>query len=438
MEYFLVGDVQVDVGKRAGQDAAGGDKAVREHLHRNGEAVHGGKAQQHVGEIGDGGAAPRGGDDAAHGFGAADDLIVQQEVIGHVGGGHNLRLIADAFQPRRLFFLAHALRIARPFGVDRVQILPVALVLRQLRVDRRQLLRAVEGHVLKGEEHIGVFYGLGNLCLREYALLTEAAHGFLAVGIVKIPAFLVLVLDVVGLQALVAQRRVLRQDEVAVRAEDQRDAVFAVQGEDEAVDFLLLFGVVILHFQHEGSAEVLKEPQDQLFSFGQAVLVDAGDAGGGDEHVPGVEGQQQLHVHARAVIVAAEVGLGEGEVQVVHALFRSGRQDDMAVGIVLLAAVFDEVRLGHIAPLETVFFRDQRALAVIALRAVGAGGQDGVPQFPGAPRVVLLRGYGVCKHEIGEIVVLVVVLVDHGRLPLFMMVSPMGQWSRTEQIQRQK
>ena len=110
----------------------------------------------------------------------------------------------------------------------------------------------------------------------------------------------------------------------------------------------------------------------------------------------------------------------------------------MAVGAVLLAAVLDEVRLGHIAPLEAVFFRDQRALAVIALRAVGAGGQDGVPQFPGAPRVVLLRGYGVCKHEIGEIVVLVVVLVDHGRLPLLMMVSPMGQWSRTEQIQRQK
>ena len=74
--------------------------------------------------------------------------------------------------------------------------------------------------------------------------------------------------------------------------------------------------------------------------------------------IPGVEGQQQLHVHTRTVIVAAEVGLGEGEVQVVYALFRFGRQDDMAVGTVLLAAVFDEVRLGHIAPLEAVFFRD--------------------------------------------------------------------------------
>lgn len=61
-----------------------------------------------------------------------------------------------------------------------------------------------------------------------------------------------------------------------------------------------------------------------------------------------------------------------------------------------------------------------------------------MPQFPGAPRVILLRGHGVCKHEIGEIVVLVVVLVDHGRLPLLMMVSPMGQCWRTEQIQRQK
>lgn len=99
----------------------------------------------------------------------------------------------------------------------------------------------------------------------------------------------------------------------------------------------------------------------------------------------------------------------------------------MAVGVVLPGTVDDKVCLGDVPPAQAMLLSDGCALAIVALCPMGTGGQDGMPQLLGALRIVLLRCNGIRQHDVGNIIVLVIVLIDHFFLPLFMIVSPTGQ-----------
>lgn len=110
----------------------------------------------------------------------------------------------------------------------------------------------------------------------------------------------------------------------------------------------------------------------------------------------------------------------------------------MTIGVILPGTVDDKVCLGDVPPAQTMLFSDGSALAIVALRSMSAGREDGMPQFLGTLCIVLLCRNGIRQHDVGNIIMLVIVLIDHFFLPLFMIVSPTGQWLLTEQIHRQK
>ena len=141
---------------------------------------------------------------------------------------------------------------------------------------------------------------------------------------------------------------------MTVRAHDQRNAVPAIQLQEKLIDFPLLFRIVILDFKHEAVAEMPGEAENQLFRFLFTVFE---HAGGGHENIFGIEGQQQFHVHAGTIVKAADIRLRQSKVQIAHTLSCFGRQNDVAVGVVLLMPVFDEIGFGNIAPAQTVLFR---------------------------------------------------------------------------------
>ena len=331
LEGLPVGDVHVDVRQAARQDPVRRYEAVREHLHRDGEAVYGRQSQQRIRVVAGSAATPGLRDDATLLRGAAHDLMVEEEIVAHVGGGHHVGLVFHACGANGFLLRGHVGSLGFKRLVDQREILLIALLLGQIGIDRRQLLRFVELYVLKGQEGARVLHCLPNLRVRQHALLPKAPVCLRARGVIHVPAALVFIADAVGLQSLIPQRGVLRVDEVAVRAHDQRDAVLAVQPQQESVDLPLFVGVVILHFQHEAVPEVARHSEDQLFRFLPAVLVYPADAGRCDEHIPGVECHQQFQVHPRAIVVAADIRLGQREVQVTDALAGSGRQYQMAV-----------------------------------------------------------------------------------------------------------
>ena len=206
----------------------------------------------------------------------------------------------------------------------------------------------------------------------------------------------------IGFQPLLPKRGVLRINEMAVRAHDQRNAVLTIQLQEKLVDLPLLFRIVILYFEHETVAEVLSEAENQLFRFLFAILEHAGNAGGGHENIFGIEGQQQFYVHAGTIVKAADVRFRQYKVQIAHALGGFGRQNDVAVGVVLLAPLLDEVGFGDIAPTQTVLFRQQCTFAIVSLIAVLAGGKNAVPKLYCALGVVLVGHYAVRQHDIAD------------------------------------
>ena len=96
----------------------------------------------------------------------------------------------------------------------------------------------------------------------------------------------------VRLQPLIAQCAILGHDVMGVRAEDQRNAILSVHGEDESVDLLLLIGVMILNLQHHRGTEVGMQTLNQFFCIGESIFEHAGDTGCSDEHILRIEGQQ--------------------------------------------------------------------------------------------------------------------------------------------------
>ena len=283
-----------------------------------------------------------------------------------------------------------------------IQILLIALLLRKVRVNAGQLLTPIEYNVLKGEKHVGVLYRLVNLCIGQHALRLKAPVCLRACGIVHVPATLILVADMIGFQPLLPECGVLRINEMAVRAHDQRNAVSAVQLQEKLIDLPLLFRIVILHLKHEAVAEVLGEAENQLFRFLFAILEHAGDAGGGHENIFGIEGQQQFHVHAGTIVKAADVCFRQGKVQIAHTLGSFGRQNDVTVGVVLLAPVLDKIGFGNVSPAQAVLFRQQRAFAIVSLIAVLAGGKNAVPKLRCAFCVVLVGHYAVRQHDVAD------------------------------------
>ena len=99
----------------------------------------------------------------------------------------------------------------------------------------------------------------------------------------------------------------------------------------------------------------------------------------------------------------------------------------MTIGVILPGTIDDKVCLGDVPPAQTMLFSDGCALAIVALRSMSAGREDGMPQFLGTLCIVLLCRNGICQHDVGNIIMLVIVLIYHFFLPLFMIVSPTGQ-----------
>ena len=328
--------------------------------------------------------------------------MVQQEVIRNAGGADGFRFVSDACFTRRLFLGSRAGRIFLPFSINCIQILLIALLLRKTRIDTRQLFALIEHNVLKGEKHVGVLYRLADLRIGQHALHLKAPVDFRARGIIHVPATLILIADMIGFQPLLPKNSVLRIDEVAVRAHDQRNAVPAIQLQEKLVDLPLLFRIVILDFKHEAVAEVLGEAENQLFRFLFAILEHASDAGGGHENIFGIEGQQQLHVHARSIVKAADVRFRQGKVQIAHTLGGFGRQNDVAVGVVLLAPILHEIGFGNVSPVQAVLFRQQRAFTIVSLIPVLAGGKNAVSKFHCAFCVVLVGYHAVCQHDVAD------------------------------------
>ena len=399
---FAIGDVHVDVGKRAREDAIRRNEAIRKHLHRNGETVDGRKPKQRIGVVAGRTASARFRDDAALFHGAAHNLMIQQKIIAHTRRGDGVHLVLHALHPDGFLFLGHAGRLSFKFFADQFYILLIAFFLRKARIDAGQLLAPIEYHILKGEKHVGIRYRLADLCIGQHALRLKAPVGFRARGIIHVPAALILIVDMIGFQPLLPECGVLRIDEMAVCAHDQRNAVPAVQLQEKLVELPLLFCIVILHLQHEAVAEVLGKAKNQLFCFLFTVLEHAGDAGGGHKDVFGIEGQQQFHVHAGTIVKAADIRLRQGKVQIAHTLSCFGRQNDVAVGVVLLVPVLDEIGFGNIAPAQAVLFRQQRAFAIVSLIAVLAGGKNAVPKLRCAFCVVLVGHYAVRQHDVAD------------------------------------
>ena len=206
----------------------------------------------------------------------------------------------------------------------------------------------------------------------------------------------------IGFQPLLPQNSVLRIDEVAVRAHDQWNAVLTIQLQEKLIDLPLLFRIVILHLKHEAVAEMPGEAKNQLFCFLFTVLEHAGDAGSGHEDVFGIERQQQFHVHAGTIVKAADVRLRQYKVQIAHALGSFGRQNDVAVGVVLLTSVLDKIGFGNVSPVQIVLFRQQRAFAIVPLIAVLAGGKNAVPKLYCALGVVLVGHHAVRQHDVAD------------------------------------
>ena len=269
--------------------------------------------------------------------------MIQQEVIRNAGGADGFRFVSNTCLSRRLFLVGHADRIFLPLSVNRIQILLIAFLLRKTRIDTRQLFALIEHNVLKGEKHVGVLYRLVNLCIGQHALRLKAPVCLRARGIIHVPSTLILVADMIGFQPLLPECGVLRINEMAVRAHDQRNAVSAVQLQEKLIDLPLLFRIVILHLKHEAVAEVPSEAENQLFRFLFAILEYAGDAGSGHKDVFGIKGQQQFHVHTGTIVKAADICLRQSKVQIANALCGFGRQNDVAVGVVLLAPILDEI-----------------------------------------------------------------------------------------------
>ena len=85
----------------------------------------------------------------------------------------------------------------------------------------------------------------------------------------------------------------------------------------------------------------------------------------------------------------------------------------MAVGVVLLIPVLDKVGLGHIPPAKAILLCQRSALMICALVSVRAGGQDVVPKFAGPASIILQRCDAVCKSLIAEMVMLMIILINH-------------------------
>lgn len=281
-------------------------------------------------------------------------------------------------------------------------LLLIALLLRKRRINAGQLFTLIEHNVLKSEKNVGVLYRLADLRIGQHTLLLKAPVSLHARRIIHVPAALVLIADMIGFQPLLPKNSVLRIDEMAVRAHDQRNAVLTIQLQEKLVDLPLLFCIVILQLQHEAVAEVLGEAENQLFCFLFAVLEHAGDAGGGHENIFGIEGQQQFHVHAGTVVKAADIRLRQSKVQIAHALGSFGCQNDVAVGVVLLMPVLDEIGFGNIAPAQAVLFRQQCAFAIVSLIAVLAGGKNAVPKLYCTAGVVIVGHHAVCQHDVAD------------------------------------
>lgn len=328
--------------------------------------------------------------------------MIQQEVIRNAGGADGFRFVSNTCLSRRLFLVGHAGRIFLPLSVNRIRILLIALRLRKVRVNAGQLLTPIEYNILKGKKHVGVLYRFADLCVGQHALLLKAPVSLRARGIIHVPATLILVADMIGFQPLLPECGVLRINEMAVRAHDQRNAVPAVQLQEKSIDLTLLFRIVILDFKHEAIAEMLGEAENQLFRFLFAILEHAGDAGGGHENIFGIEGQQQLHVHAGTIVKAADIRFRQYKVQIAYALGGFGRQNDVTVGVVLLMPVLDEIGFGDIAPAQTVLFRQQSTFAIVSLIAVLAGGKNAVSKFHCAFGVVLVGHHAVRQHDVAD------------------------------------
>ena len=195
-------------------------------------------------------------------------------------------------------------------------------------------------------------------------------------------------------------------DVVAIQTADERDAVFIGEGEAFFVDGLLPSSVVRLYFEIEGIAKVFQKAEDVgcdnvvgvafaavVPKDGLVFLIDfapSGDAGGGDEDVFGREAREQFHIDARDIVIAGDVGFGECGGDLAATGFVAGEQDDVGVGVVLLAAVehpigfrAKDVFEGLLAFFEggVGFFDRFPDAQVVALRAVVDGRDDLLIQF---------------------------------------------------------
>ena len=181
------------------------------------------------------------------------------------------------------------------------------------------------------------------------------------------------------------------------RSKDESTHCAVMAGVEQLIDY-----ISNLHFEHEAVAEMPGEAENQLFRFLFAILEHAGNAGGGHENIFGIEGQQQFYVHAGTIVKAADVRFRQYEVQIAHALGGFGRQNDMAVGVVLLTPILDKIGFGNIAPAQAVLFCQQRAFAIVSLITVFAGGKNAMPKLYCAFGVVLVGHHTVRQHDIAD------------------------------------